>query len=225
MAATERFDFSKLRKEGDEYTARLLKIFEYPLGKLVIQYTALKPNQMSLISFIVGVSSIIVLIQGGYKYTLIGAALTSVYLLCDMLDGQIARVKGITSRFGKWIDGMLSFMLIPLMLLALGIGLKSYQGLLFGAIAALCFPLQFTFIYYYKAEIQEGIQRISIPGSKGIQKLRYVYGTTLFFPLLLIGAIINRPLYVLIFFAVFGSLYWMILLATITFNLWCDDAR
>ena len=215
----EQLDFSKAGKEHDEYAARAIKIIVKPLARLVSRHANFTPNQVSLLSLIVGVASIFFLFWGGYLFTLIGAGLSSFYLVFDIIDGQIARVKGLTSKVGAWLDGVLSFALIPLMLLATGIGLESYSALLVGSLAALCFPLQFTFIYYYKAEIQGHTERIRLPLPGKFQWIRYVYGMIIFFPLLLLGAIFNKTIYTLWFFAVVGNLFWIMLLLVQFLNL------
>ncbi len=215
----EPLDFSKAGKEHDEYTVRVIKIMVKPLARLVIRHTNFTPNQVSSLSLIVGLASIFFLSWGGYVLTILGASLSFLYLVLDIIDGQIARVKGLTSKTGAWLDGILSFTLIPLMLLAAGMGLKSYLALLLGSLAALCFPLQFTFIYYYKAEIQNNTERINIPLSSKFQFLRYLYGMIIFFPLLLLSAIFDKTIYTLWFFAVAGNLFWIMLLLVQFLNL------
>ena len=216
---TEQLDFSKAKKEHDEYTVRIIKIMVRPLARFVIKHTTFTPNQVSFLSLIVGITSVIFIAWGGYFFTLIGASLAFLYLVFDIIDGQIARVKGLTSKLGAWLDGILSFVLIPLMLLATAVGLKDYFALFLGSLAALCFPLQFTFIYYYKAEIQSNTERIKIPLPGKFQFLRYLYGMIIFFPLLLLSAIFNKTIYTLWFFATVGTLFWVMLLLVQLINL------
>lgn len=215
----EELDFSKVKKEHDEYTVRIIKIMVRPLARFVIKHTTITPNQVSILSLIVGIASLVFLVWGGYLFTIIGASLAFLYLVFDIIDGQIARVKGLTSKLGAWLDGILSFALIPLMLLATAVGLKTYSALLVGSFAALCFPLQFTFIYYYKAEIQNNTERITIPLPTRFHFFRYIYGMIIFFPLLLLSSILNRTIYTLWFFATMGTLFWITLLLVQWINL------
>jgi len=221
----ERLDFSKAKKEHDEYTVRIIKVLVRPFAKFIIKHTTITPNQMSFLSLIIGLTSLFFLFRGGYISTIIGASLAFLYLICDIIDGQIARVKGLTSKLGAWLDGILSFALVPLMLLATAIGLKDYFALLLGSLAALNFPLQFTFVYYYKAEIQGNTERINIPLPRKFQFFRYLYGMIIFFPILLLSSIFDKTIYTLWFFATIGTLFWIILLLVQLINLQQEERK
>lgn len=205
-------DMTKTKKEHDEYTGRLIRIPLKPFVKFIIRYTTITPNQISIFSIIPGVLGIVFLAQGGYMNVLLGAVFSFLYLLLDATDGMVARIKNLKSPLGTWIDGILGYIFVPFMMLAVAFGLKNYLALLIGAVAAVCFPLQFTLVYYYKSEIKKKNDRIKIPIVSKYDSLRYIYGSALFFPLLLLGAIFDKVIYVLLFFAICGNLFWMLLL-------------
>lgn len=158
-----------------------------------------------------GIAGIIFLTLGGYKWTVIGALLCFLYGMMDGLDGIIARANGLSSKFGAWLDGVIGFILFPLMLLALSIGLKNYLALVVGSLAALSFPIQFTIIRYFKMEII-GDDYMPISSSGRFNFIRYLHGYSIFYPLLLLGTIFNKNYYVLLYFAGMGILGWAVVL-------------
>lgn len=196
------------RKEHDELTGRVLRILTKPLVE-VLMHTPIKPNQVTIISVIPALASLFFLVRGD---TIIGALLAFFYVMLDATDGQLAREKDLRSSFGKWLDGILGFILVPFMMLAAAIGLGSNTAMVAGAIAALCFPIQFTLVYFFNSEFKKDEQRIELPALGKWQILRYSYGLALFFPLLLLGALLDKIILVLWFFAIVGNAFWMLLL-------------
>ena len=206
-------ELKNTKKEHDEYTGRILRIVLKPFVHLLTHHTSVTPNQITLTSIIPALLGIFFLRQGGYQYTLFGALSCFLYVLLDAVDGQLARERNQSSLLGKWFDGILGYILVPFMMLAAAIGLPQSSALIVGAIAALCFPIQFTLIYFFNSEIKRNNERIELPVSSKWRSWRYAYGLALFFPLLLFGALLNQVFYVLLFFATIGHLYWLVLLA------------
>ena len=198
------------RKEHDELTGRALRIIVKPLVK-ALRYTSITPNHITLVSIIPALASIFFLLPGSYQDTVIGAVLAFLYVLLDATDGQLAREKNLSSIKGKWLDGILGYIFVPFMMLAVAIGKQDYQTLLVGAVAALSFPIQFTLIYFFNSEFGKG--RMELPLSPRWQVLRYAYGLALFFPLLLASALLNRIEWLLWFFAIAGHLFWLLVIA------------
>ena len=209
--ATE-FD-KKIKKPHDEYMARIIRfLFCIPVAKLFLRYKNVTPNQITVISIFPGILSIIFLSLGGYTFMLIGAFFAFLHAVLDGSDGIVARAKDMQSKFGAWLDGVIGYVLLPLMMLAAGIGLRNYLALMIGSLAALCFPIQFSLIHFYKSEIKKDNQRIEVSKSGKFEFLKYIYGSAIFIPALLISAIFNKTIYVLLFFAVFGNLFWMVVI-------------
>ncbi len=201
--------YTKTRKQNDDYVSRAARaVITKPMAFLVVKYTPITPNQITVLSIIPGVSSLIFLALGG-KYTLVGAILFFVYGLLDGVDGLVARARGLYSKQGQWLDGIIGFVLVPLTFLATAIGLGDYYSLLVGSIASLCFPIQFVLIHYFKSEIVQCNESLQISASGKFEFLKYIYGVALYYYLLLFGALFDAMIYVLLFFAVFGTMFWM----------------
>lgn len=66
--------------------------------------TSLTPNQITLISFAVGLVAGLFFWKGGYTSGMIGALVFQFSAVLDCCDGEVARLKGMQSRLGQWLD-------------------------------------------------------------------------------------------------------------------------
>jgi phosphatidylglycerophosphate synthase len=66
--------------------------------------TSLTPNQITLISFAVGLISGHFFWRGGYLNGIIGALVFQLSSVLDCCDGEVARLKGMQTRLGQWLD-------------------------------------------------------------------------------------------------------------------------
>lgn len=71
---------------------------------LLANYTKLTPNQITVISFIFGLASAFCFLQGTWIYLVIGACLFEASYVFDCVDGKIAKLKGLASPFGAYLD-------------------------------------------------------------------------------------------------------------------------
>ncbi|HLB01776.1 MAG TPA: CDP-alcohol phosphatidyltransferase family protein [Nitrospiria bacterium] len=66
--------------------------------------TSVTPNQITLISFLVGLISGLFFWKGGYTDGIIGALVFQISAVLDCCDGEVARLKAMQSRIGQWLD-------------------------------------------------------------------------------------------------------------------------
>jgi phosphatidylglycerophosphate synthase len=66
--------------------------------------TSLTPNQITLISFAVGLVAGLFFWKGGYTNGIVGALIFQFSAVLDCCDGEVARLKGMQSRLGQWLD-------------------------------------------------------------------------------------------------------------------------
>lgn len=82
-----------------------------PLAGLLVQVIEdwpITPNQVTLASGVVSLASGAAIGLGGYRGTwwaYVGAALLLLSIVLDCADGQLARIKGISSTVGRILDG------------------------------------------------------------------------------------------------------------------------
>lgn len=192
--------------------------------------TSITPNQLSFLALISGLLGAILIATANfaqlpgltpYTQALIGAVLGLVFFELDVLDGHLARAKGMTSRFGAWLDTVSGMVTIQLTLLAVIYYVNSPIGYILGPIAAIAYPMHFLFIHQYQnafSDVQKKRKESKLNTTNYF--LRYGYGQGIFYPLVFLGIIFNIPLAILVFYATFGNLYWLGILALQAKTFW-----
>jgi phosphatidylglycerophosphate synthase len=92
------------------------------LALLLANRTRLTPNQITLGAFVLVLPAAVLYAQGSYTATVLAVLLFELNYLVDCVDGTIARLKGISSPVGGYMDGILDRVRIVLLCLALGYG-------------------------------------------------------------------------------------------------------
>lgn len=92
-------------KEKDGWWA---SIFAGPLANRLLEPICeipwLTPNQLTLVSFFIGLIAAIFFSKGDYFSLVIGAVLVQLSFVVDCMDGQYARYSKKFSDFGAWLD-------------------------------------------------------------------------------------------------------------------------
>ena len=68
--------------------------------------TNITPNQVTLLSLLVALTGAFFLALGSWKYVAIGGFLAFFSFILDFVDGEIARFKGMCSKRGGFLDGV-----------------------------------------------------------------------------------------------------------------------
>ena len=100
-AEAERKLWASLTSSADGLIDRF---FNRPLGRLLSKLlvrTAVSPNQVSVISILVGLASAWFFARGSF---LVGALVFQLCAILDCVDGDLARALFKQSRLGKWLD-------------------------------------------------------------------------------------------------------------------------
>lgn len=84
-------------------------------------------NQVTLLSYVVALASILSLAWGASGGFVLGSALLVLFNLLDCVDGNLARLQGAPDPFGRFLDA-LAFPAFVLPYFALGIGLARGAG-------------------------------------------------------------------------------------------------
>lgn len=102
------------------------RFFNRPISRFVTRFLLklpIHPNTWTLSIFVLPLLSCAFLWRGDYAGVVIGAALFQVYSILDGCDGEIARAKGLESKFGERLDTFCDFVASLLFVVALGLGL------------------------------------------------------------------------------------------------------
>ena len=83
-------------------------------------------NQTTYIGLIIGVIGCVFLAFGSYWAAIIGAVLINIGYLFDVVDGNVARYTNSCSKYGQYIDGMTTYIMVPLTFVAVGIGVFNH---------------------------------------------------------------------------------------------------
>jgi len=105
--------------------------FNRPLGRFlskVLIHTPVTPNQVTVISALIGLVSAWFFAQGTHWAGLAGALLLQLAALVDCVDGDIARIVFKESPIGKWLDLGLDQVVHVAVFAAIAVGL-SRQGM------------------------------------------------------------------------------------------------
>lgn len=96
----------KERKENPYFLYRYLyRPLSFPLSALAIRL-GVSADALTVGNFLVLVAALTATAWGSPQAMLVGAWLYFVYFVLDFADGNIARYHGVSSYFGKLIDGM-----------------------------------------------------------------------------------------------------------------------
>jgi len=93
-------------------------------------------NQVTLLSFLVGLISCVFFLTGFYG-SIIGALLFNIFFVFDGVDGNIARLTGTTSFYGKYLDSKVGMTMDVLPYLFIGVGLYSHPDPRFNQVMSL----------------------------------------------------------------------------------------
>ena len=116
------------------YSVFFLRNFSKLLTLLAVRVNA-TPNQVTLISFAIGLYSAFCFTKGTFSQTLLGAALLQLSIIVDCVDGELARYTRKFSKLGAWLDAVTDRVKEYMVFLGLAIGAeKSGQDLWIPAI-------------------------------------------------------------------------------------------
>ncbi len=131
-------------KESLEYAKnKMLKSLEKPTDGIISRYinrkvsrriTArivnrnLTPTQITIISFLMALASATFFFLGEYKYLVIGGLLAQASSIIDGCDGEVARVKFLTTDYGAFVDSILDRYADGMLILGLILGYWLLNG-------------------------------------------------------------------------------------------------
>lgn len=162
------------------------------LTKILVNFN-ITPNQISLFSFMLSMIAAGLFALGNYWYLALGGIIAQFASIIDGSDGEVARLKYLSSDYGGWFDAVLdryadAFLLFgltwyvysqDLSSLALGVGFLAIIG---------------SFMLSYTADKYDKLMKNRI--QKGIRMGRDVRVFLIF-----LGAVLNQPYPVLIMIA------------------------
>ena len=150
------FDIKKMNKLPPEAQFfDVNKIWYFPNGWVVrmLYPTPITPNQITFLSLVFGLLSAGFYVSGRPDALVWGAVFLYGKVFLDNVDGNLARVRGTSSRFGRFLDSLADFLVTVLVYIGISFYLVQTTGDakfwflgLFGLLV--CF-MQSTFFVFY----------------------------------------------------------------------------
>jgi len=150
------FDIEKMNKlprEARFFDVNGLWYFYNGLVVRMLYSTPITPNQITVLSFFVGLLSMGFYVSGRSDSLVWGAIFLYGKVLLDNIDGNLARVRGTSSRLGRFLDSLTDFLVTVMIYIGVSFYLVRTTGDngfwflgFFGLLA--CF-MQSTFFVFY----------------------------------------------------------------------------
>jgi phosphatidylglycerophosphate synthase len=203
-----------LTKPTDGWVSRNLNRPISTLFSRVLAHTPITPNQFTIVTGLIGVSTAWFLAKGaeggtaGYWNYLIGGALFHFTSVLDGVDGELARLKFKSSPFGQWLDTLVDNLsyLAALGGIIAGIYLHGASDLVkWSGIFSVIFAVSaLASLYFYLLRFKSGGTLLNV-------KYGFQDGNTTFDKIFQVAAAFGkRDLFALIFFilGIFGKMPW-----------------
>ena len=197
----------------------------------IIVKTQITANQVTIFNVFVGIIAMFFFQKGGYYNFIIGSLVYQLNTVLDHCDGEIARLKNQSSRFGFWLDLITDAFVGSAIVISIGLGLSkslnndSYiiWGFLSGGGIALS-----SFLVFYNASKRGGkVDTICCfsdsKDGKPPTALENFIDKTLNKNLsfyILIGAIVGKLNLLLIVSAIGVQIHWILILIVICKKRW-----
>ncbi len=187
-------------KSGDgPVSKRLNRPLSIRLTRFLVKYQ-ITPNQISVFSFFISLVAAVLLGAGGKRMLASGGIIAQAASVIDGCDGEVARLKYLSSEYGGWLDAVLdryadAFLLFGLTLHGLscyGMAVHMSQWVLFIGFMAIIG----SFMLSYTADKYDMLMK------KRIQERSIRIGRDIRVFIIFLGAIFNLPLGALIVTAV-----------------------
>ena len=124
----------------------ILKPVVHRIIYLVVNFTKLSPNQLTIIGFFLGAISSILFFKcnSSYKYLMLGAIFHEISYIFDCIDGRVARITHMETGIGRLLDSSLDQLRTFLILIGLTLGryhtTGDYRIFLLGLTYAFLYP-------------------------------------------------------------------------------------
>ena len=196
----ERILCFKLKKDTDGPVSRILnRPISLRISKVLLK-TGITPNQISVLSFIIGLAGASLFFFGEYFYLILGGIIVHIHSIVDGCDGEIARLKLRRTKYGGYLDSFLDRYVDAVIILGLTYGYWSISGdsmIWIMGFAALIG----SFINTYTGEKYDSIFKIG----NGTRRLKFRVGRDMRLLIIVVGALTNQIPILLIIVAVLAN--------------------
>ncbi len=198
-------------KEQDKDYVPVKMLFRYasiPIARLLAR-TNITPNKITVFNSLFSVVIAYLFYLGEHTYIALASALLLISYILDYVDGSLARLKGLSSEFGTWLDQFTDIFLYVIIFLGITWGIYNRTGnyliWLLGYLTATANMARvLMYIYFRKFHFADKVikQRRRI----GIFK-NFFFEHTLLMPVIIIGGFFDKLFYAMLFLGIWGWIY------------------
>ena len=186
----------------DRYIIR--KISRFITGLLI--KTPVTPNQVTIISLILGIFSAAFFSHGAHTYTIIAGVFYFVSTVFDQCDGEVARFKHMTSDFGKTFDIIVDSIVNATITIGVTIAIYKTNGssltIIAGLLAMTGIVISLLLTTYFSNESKNDT------GTK--KMLDKLNNKDFFYIIMLVSVVFNQMIWFLLIMAIGTNIYWII---------------
>jgi len=191
---------NKLKKDTDGPVSKILnRPISLRISKILLK-TGITPNQISVLSFVIGLAGASFFFVGEYFYLILGGMLVHIHSIVDGCDGEVARLKLRQTKYGGWLDSVLDRYVDAAIILGLVYGFWSINGDITIWIIGF-FALIGSFLNSYTSDKYDSIFR----DGDMTKRSKFRMGRDVRLLLITIGALTNQIPIMLIILAVLAN--------------------
>ncbi len=181
-------------REWDGAISQLInRKFSRPTARFLADQTRVTPNQITILSFLVGLASGLFFLN----HVLIGGLLAQISSIIDGVDGDLADLSGQTSSFGGFLDSVLDRYADAAILIGMTYHVFLKQGILTSILVGFAALAGSFMVSYTRARAGSDLGVVFMSGISGYAASRDV---RLF--IVMLGGILNQVLACLVVLAV-----------------------
>jgi len=181
-------------REWDGIISQLInRKFSRPTARFLADQTRVTPNQITILSFLVGLASGLFFLN----HALIGGLLAQISSIIDGVDGDLADLSGQTSSFGGFLDSVLDRYADAAILIGMTFHVFSKQGILTSMLVGFAALAGSFMVSYTRTRAGSDLGVVFSSGVSGYAASRDV---RLF--IVMLGGILNQVLACLVVLAV-----------------------
>jgi phosphatidylglycerophosphate synthase len=186
----------------DRYIIR--KVSGFITGFLV--RTSVTPNQVTMISLILGIIAAVFFSFGGHTNTITAGLIFFLCIVFDQCDGEVARTKQMESEFGRAFDIIVDSIVNAVIVAGITFALYKTSGsrfhIIIGLLAIIGISISILLTTYF------GKENKTDTGTR--EMLDKLNNKDFFYIIMLASVIFNQMIWFLLIMAVGTNIYWIV---------------
>jgi len=168
--------------------------------------TPVTPNQVTIISLILGIISGVLFSLGEYTYTITAGLLYFLSTVFDQCDGEVARLKQMETEFGRKldiiVDAIVNAVIVIGIMIAVYVRMGSNLIIIAGFLAMTGITISLLMTTYFSHDSKKNT------GTK--EMLDKLNNKDFFYITMLLSVIFNQMIWFLLIMAVGTNIYWIV---------------